>query len=240
MSAYQAEKAAKQMILSGYRHHSYEDEKRLMTGFFEGNGSIDEDTGLYIQSVKNLYADVLGPQRMRSIKNSCICMITIVCRAAIDYGIDQELSFALSDYYINEVERQTEEYQMMKLQERILNHYSELVREKRKHRYTPAIMQAIQYIDQNIYTICTVAAAASYVKVTPNYLCKLFQQEVGLSPSAFIRKKKMAEAENMLRHLGYSVTETSDALGYYDVAYFSKVYKKYYGQSPRKSAASQF
>ncbi len=238
MSACQAEKAAKQMILSGYRHHSYDDEKRLLIKFFEGSGTIDDDTYLYIQSVRNLYMDILGPQRMRSMKNSCICMITIVCRAAIDYGIDAELSFALSDYYINEVERQTEEYQLMKLPEEILTHYSELVREKRKHKYSRTITLALQYIDRNIYTLCTVAAIASYVKVTSNYLCELFHQEVGLSPSAFIRNKKMAEAENMLRHLGYSVTETSDALGYYDVAYFSKVYKKHYGQSPTKIAAN--
>ena len=227
MKRMQAEKAAKKMVLSGYRHHSYEQEKWFLDHFFKDNTSeID-----YKYLIPDTYPDILGPQRLRAAKNGVICLLTLVSRAAIDHGMDPELSFALSDYYVNMAESQDREEQLEELVVNIVSHYRDLVRQAQIQRYSRTVVRAIRYISRCIYEPCTVVDVAAYVGLHPNYFSQVFKGEIGIPPSRYIQKQKMEEAVKMLDS-GYTVSETADALSFCDIAYFSNMFKQYYSKTP--------
>lgn len=56
----------------------------------------------------------------------------------------------------------------------------------------------------------------------------------GLSPANYINQIRLQQAENMLLYTNKSVTEISSSVGFYDSAYFSKLFKQSYGHSPLK------
>lgn len=95
-----------------------------------GNQDLLEQLTLYT------YADVLGPNRLRAMKNGLICAIALLSRTVINYGVDSEQSFALSDYYITEVEKQNTEEGLNALLHELLNHYAEMVHNETYRTYS--------------------------------------------------------------------------------------------------------
>ena len=234
MSRFQAEKAARQMLMSGYRHHTYEDERAIYGKIFLMNR--DELLQLLyseqMDDLFGLYAEIIGPTRLRAQKNSLICLISSVCRASIDRGLDVEFSFALSDYYINQLELVADERSLQQMSRDILMHYYDLVQNEQAKAYTQPVAVAVRYIGRNLRGTCTVGEVARHVGLEPHYFTTLFFQQVGTQPGRYIRRRKLEEAKQMIGNMGASITETAESLGFYDVAHFSRCFKQHYGFPP--------
>ena len=229
MSRIEAEIAVKQAMISGYRHHPYELEKSLIHAFLNGDKEILKKSILL-----TTYADVLAPQPFRAMKNTAICMVTVICRAAIDYGVDAELSFSLSDYYINEIEKQTNQGNLQLFCYEILSHFMEKVQDVQTGSYSRPDTRSIRYIQRNLYNACPVYEVAKNVGLHPSYLSTLFKSEVGMDMSRYIREKKLLESAVLLLQSSYSITEIAEMLGFCDAPYFSNQFKKMFGESPKK------
>lgn len=68
-------------------------------------------------------------------------------------------------------------------------------------------------------------------------LQRTFREELDTSPHHFIIMLKMERAAAMLREAKSNVSEVAWALGFTDPAYFSKVFKKYFGITPKEFQA---
>lgn len=68
-----------------------------------------------------------------------------------------------------------------------------------------------------------------------DYLCRLFRQELHTTPHKYLTDLRLQAAANTLRagNSG-SITETARMCGYQDPLYFSRMFKKKYGVSPRE------
>ena len=64
------------------------------------------------------------------------------------------------------------------------------------------------------------------------YLNKLFHKEMGETPFAYITRRRMEIAREMLRE-HCAVGEVARLVGYGDIYQFSRAFKKYYGASPK-------
>ena len=58
---------------------------------------------------------------------------------------------------------------------------------------------------------------------------------MGDSPINYLIRIRLSKAKELLESSKLSVKEISEAVGYKDPYYFSKLYKKYYGKSPSKT-----
>ncbi|HHU71157.1 MAG TPA: helix-turn-helix domain-containing protein [Clostridiales bacterium] len=232
----QAEHAMKLMLMSGYGHYSRAEEHKIIMNFLQGNLPQLDGKGVGdIQFAKKAVTKFsLAEQPLRAMKNSLICFVAVICRYAADLGADDERCYALSDYYINEIESCADMNNWLLMLEEISRHYIELVRVGREERYSLPIYRAIRYINQHLYEECRLQDIAEEVKLHPNYLSAQFKTETGISITQYIRNKKIDEAKNLLRNEEYSVTEIAEMLGYNSLSYFSKVFNQVNGCSPRE------
>ena len=67
--------------------------------------------------------------------------------------------------------------------------------------------------------------------LSPVYISKIFKEETGESPIRYLIKIRLEKAILEKENCG-SVRNVSLAVGYEDVYYFSKLFKKYYGIAP--------
>ncbi|WP_309082981.1 AraC family transcriptional regulator [Chelativorans sp.] len=73
-----------------------------------------------------------------------------------------------------------------------------------------------------------VVAAAPY---NPDYFKREFRRQIGWTPKKFQEFKRMERAMNLLAS-GKAVIETAALVGYSDVYYFSRMFKRHIGTSP--------
>ncbi|MBR6667434.1 MAG: AraC family transcriptional regulator [Clostridia bacterium] len=68
-----------------------------------------------------------------------------------------------------------------------------------------------------------------------DYLCRLFRQEMHTTPHKYLSSLRLqAAADHLRRGAGSSITEVARMCGYSDPLYFSRMFKKKYGVSPRE------
>lgn len=71
-----------------------------------------------------------------------------------------------------------------------------------------------------------------------DYVRKLFKKEVGATPHEYLLRERMELASGLIRsgitnrYSGYTVSQISEACGFSDPLYFSRVFKKYFGVAP--------
>jgi AraC-like DNA-binding protein len=63
---------------------------------------------------------------------------------------------------------------------------------------------------------------------------KRFKHETGLTPADFAQRIKIEEARRRLTDTGNSITEIAFKLGFSTSQYFSSVFRKYTGATPRE------
>jgi signal transduction histidine kinase/ligand-binding sensor domain-containing protein/DNA-binding response OmpR family regulator len=65
-------------------------------------------------------------------------------------------------------------------------------------------------------------------------LFRKIQGLTGMSPNEFIRLVRLQEAANILLKHGKNVTETAIMVGFNDIGYFARCFKKQFGKTPKK------
>lgn len=78
----------------------------------------------------------------------------------------------------------------------------------------------------------TVNYMASTLHLSPRYLSDLLKEETGKTAIELIHIFLIAEAKNLLKGPDYSVSETAYKLGFENLPYFSRLFKKEVGLSP--------
>jgi AraC-like DNA-binding protein len=77
------------------------------------------------------------------------------------------------------------------------------------------------------------AAYAAQLGVHPNHLATSVRAASGLPPGEWIRARVILEAQCLLASTARAIKEIAGELGYDDEAYFSRLFKKSVGVSPR-------
>lgn len=73
---------------------------------------------------------------------------------------------------------------------------------------------------------------AEKLNISAKYLTKSVKKTTGFPPSYFVKKTTVLEAKIMLKETQESVSEIAYILGFEDVSYFIKFFKKHSGQTP--------
>lgn len=96
------------------------------------------------------------------------------------------------------------------------------------------IDRAIDYIKNNYSRKLSVAEVAARLYLSPHYLSNLFHEELGISPQQYIMSVRMKRAAELLAIDELLVTDIAHSVGYHDALGFSKLFKKFYGVSPKE------
>lgn len=91
--------------------------------------------------------------------------------------------------------------------------------------------QAVRYLEDHLSEHVTVEALARVVGVERSTLYRLFQQVLGTSPLAYIRRLKLSRACCLLED-GLGVERVGESVGYGNPAHFAKVFRQEFGCAP--------
>ena len=91
--------------------------------------------------------------------------------------------------------------------------------------------RAKAYISQNLHRRLTVADVADAVGVSKNYLTNVFSGSEGVPLMEYINRSKLSYMLVLIRRYGYTLQQAGKQVGYTDVNYISRIFKRYYGMT---------
>lgn len=218
-------------------HNTYELEQEILS--IVEHGQLEQLQSLMTAPTGGR-AGTMAVDALRQQKNLFICTDTLVTRAAIRGGLDRETAFSLSDLYIQKAELMKDPADIMALQAKMVVDFTTRVADATcGEKANPRIRQARSYILSHINEPITTEALSVELGLNRTYLCKLFQEQVGMSIHAYVNAIKMDEAKRLLFITQKPLQEIADYLGFSSQSHFQNAFKRFTGLTPneyRKSA----
>lgn len=96
------------------------------------------------------------------------------------------------------------------------------------------VSRACKYIQENFRKELSLDDVSKEVNVSPYYFSKLFKEEVGENFIDYLTELRINNAKELLRRPVLSIREAGMQSGYADPNYFSRIFKKHTGMTPRE------
>ena len=97
-----------------------------------------------------------------------------------------------------------------------------------------AVIAALKLIDAAPTEPWTLKTLAGRVHVEPTYFVRLFRAVVGLPPMAYLERRRLELATNLLRRDDLAVGDVGAMAGWPDANYFSRCFRAHFGMSPSR------
>jgi AraC-like DNA-binding protein len=94
------------------------------------------------------------------------------------------------------------------------------------------VSQVKQYIDENLDKEITLTHLSSRFFVSPQHLIRLFKAVTGSAPKQYIVARKMEHAKELLRNTSMKIGSVFEEVGYGNIHYFYRVFRKETGMTP--------
>lgn len=96
----------------------------------------------------------------------------------------------------------------------------------------PEVLDVINFVKNHYSEQITVEQAANACYISPSYLMHLFKDNVGKTFNTFLLEYRMEKAKEFLMQPGIQIQNVSVQVGYSDVKYFCKLFKKHTELTP--------
>lgn len=110
----------------------------------------------------------------------------------------------------------------------------ELLKNRKQNYKSRIVLNVQKYIRENLEKRLSLNEVAAVFGFSPNYLSQLFAKYAGCSFVEYTTSAKIAAAKEMMGTGSSKIYEIADRLGFESAFYFSKVFKKSEGCSPRE------
>jgi AraC family transcriptional regulator, arabinose operon regulatory protein len=94
------------------------------------------------------------------------------------------------------------------------------------------ILEIANYMREHSSVWFSIEELADRAQLSPRYFSVKFKEIMGVNVQEYEIQGRIKRAEFLLHYGGLTVSETADALGYKDVYFFSKQFKKHFGVNP--------
>ena len=116
--------------------------------------------------------------------------------------------------------------------------YCRSVTAARQKMYRREILKLIEYLRQHYDRNITLNWAAEYVHMSENYLCRVFKAETGQNFVEYLTALRIEKAVEMMKNSDLLVYEIAERVGYPNINYFGRAFKKIVGKSPNQFRGS--
>ena len=176
---------------------------------------------------------------VRNVKNYAIIMNTLLRKAAEQGGVHPMYIHGVSSALAMRIEKTHSLDEFPKLITDMFREYCRLVRQHSIKNYSPPVQKALLHIDGNLAENLTLSSLADTLNVSSSYLSALFRKETGFTLTDYICRRRVRHAMHLLKTTRLQIQTVAQHCGMMDVQYFSKIFKKIAGMTPREYRLSQ-
>jgi AraC-like DNA-binding protein len=151
------------------------------------------------------------------------------------WGLDLDLDEVARRYVETPVVQRREYQATMRLLQYFADQLGVLANQivLRQQTAEPAqITRARKFIEEQHHEKLSLAAVACHAGMSMFSFCKMFKKVTGLNFTIYLSRFRVEKAKNLLLNHNYRVSEIGHEVGFQSMTHFSRVFRKFAGESP--------
>lgn len=210
--------------------YPYDKEKELLTKVKNGD----------VIGAKSILNNILGQilfntgGNIEITKTRTLELCALLSRAAVEGGAVLDKVFGINYNFIGEISKINNVDELSYLILKMLDKFGENVFNLIDSKNPQIIKKSLNYINENYKENLTLEVVANFVHLNTSYFSTIFKREVGMSFSDYLNKIRIEASKRLLGTTDISILEVALSAGFEDQSYYSKVFKKIVGITPKK------
>lgn len=209
----------------------YNIEKRLMQAVSKG---LSHKAELIVGNFSNQAFEERVADPIRNMKNYTIILNTLLRKAVENGGVHPFHIDKLSSDFAVKIELVHSDKEVFRLQKDMIHKYCLLVKNHSMKGYSLLVRKILTAIDTDLTADLSLKSMAAMLNVNASYLSSLFKKETGCTLTEYCNRKRVEHALFLLNSTSMQVQDIALHCGIPDVNYFTKLFKKIIGKTPRE------
>ncbi|MDR2356866.1 MAG: helix-turn-helix domain-containing protein [Oscillospiraceae bacterium] len=171
---------------------------------------------------------------IHAIRARLLELLVILSRATIEAGADPGETFRMSEDFIHMVEKYQDSDNLALRVSDMIRQFMVQAFDLARAKHSDVVFKVTNYIKRNCAEKLPLDMLAKEVFLSKSYLSSIFKHELGVSVTSYIMNVRIEKSKRMLLENKASLAFIAAQCGFKDQSYFTKVFKKATGLSPRK------
>lgn len=184
---------------------------------------------VFVSEIEERTSDTL-----RNLKNYMIIFNTLMRKGAEVGNVHPFYIHGVSSDFARRIEQSKSTEEIMKLWDEMLYSYCRLVKTHTAKGYSPLVQNVIMQVDADLSADLTLKTMAEKFNINASYLSSLFKKDTGMTLTEYVCKKRVERAKYYLETTSHQIQQISHDCGILDVNYFTKIFKKHTGITPKQ------
>ena len=244
-------------VLHTQRRGALLDQSRLLNSVYDAHALPDRNSALVYQIhyEKQLHEQILSQDKtgaqntlnellgyiyfssdfnLERIRIRVTELIVLLSRATVDAGANIHQVFVANTEYLHQINKVATLEELSTWLTGVLHYFINYTFDYPNIKHSDVVYKCIDYIKQNFDRKITLDDIAVYVSLSRSYLSKLFKDETGYSLFSYINHIRIEKSKELLLDDTISLVDVAGLCGFEDQSYFTKVFKKETGISPKR------
>lgn len=170
---------------------------------------------------------------LRNRKNFMLTFNSLLRRTAYEAGVHPFYIDAVSSNYASLLEQSSSIREITDITPYMIQSYCRLVEDRSMVSYSEPIRQILVTIDASLTGDLSLKRFANELFLNTSYLSNLFKKEVGVTLTDYVNKNRIEYAKKLLKSTTLSIQDIAVRSGISDIHYFTRLFRRETGMSPR-------
>lgn len=171
---------------------------------------------------------------LEEIKARVLELLVLISRASIDAGADVQEIFGFNNEYLQKIESFQSIDELSVWLTGIMHRFIDYTFDFSRIKHIDAVYKTMEYVRANYDKKLSLDEIAKNAFLGKAYLSSIFKEEIGESLTNYINRVRIEKSRVLLLDKEISLIDIANLCGFEDQSYFTRVFKKIVGISPKK------
>jgi AraC-like DNA-binding protein/ligand-binding sensor protein len=210
-------------------YYPFEKEKELLRRV--KTGDVSGSKAILNELLGHVFLSTGG--NIEIMKARILELCVLLSRAAVEGGASLEKIFGMNFRFISGLSKIQNIEDLSFWTAKVLERFTDNVFNLSGSKHGEIIKAAIEYINAHYSQPLTLEHVAKIVHLNSTYFSSVFNKEVGMGFTDYLNKVRIEESKKMLKNRNNTILDVAIAVGFENHSYFSKVFKKNTGLTPK-------
>lgn len=167
------------------------------------------------------------------LKVSILELLIILSRAAVEAGAKVEEMLGLRYRFVTELSRIRNQEDLCLWIVKVLEKMTDQIYQTRNAKNYQRLKRALDFIEQHCGESLTIEQVAREAYLSASRLSHIIKDELGMTLIDYLSKTRVQKAKERLNQREVPIAQIAQEVGFSDQSYFTKVFKKVEGCTPK-------